>query len=58
VTEKYEFLVGLGPPSCAVGSGQALGSLSRFVVAGKGEIYFAPGGAPRSGSAEEEVAAL
>jgi hypothetical protein len=41
VTEKYEFPVGLGPPSCAVGSGEALASSSRFVVAGKGEINFA-----------------
>lgn len=41
VTEKYEFLVGLGPPSCAVGSGEALASSSRLVVAGKGEIHFA-----------------
>ena len=41
VTEKYEFLVGLGPPSCAVGSGEALASSSRFAVAGKGEIHFA-----------------
>jgi hypothetical protein len=41
VTEKYEFPVALGPPSCAVGSGEALASSNRFVVAGKGEIYFA-----------------
>ena len=41
VTEKYEFPVGLGPPSCAVGFGEALASSSRFVIAGKGEIYFA-----------------
>jgi hypothetical protein len=41
VTEKYDFPVGLGPPSCAVGSGEALASSNRFVVAGKGEIYFA-----------------
>jgi HYR domain len=41
VSEKYEFLVGLGPPSCAVGSGEALASSSGFVVAGKGEIHFA-----------------
>jgi hypothetical protein len=41
VTEKYEFPVGLGQPSCAVGSGEALASSNRFVVAGKGEIYFA-----------------
>jgi hypothetical protein len=39
VTESYEF--GLGPPSCPVGSGEALASSSRFVVAGKGEIHFA-----------------
>jgi hypothetical protein len=41
VTEKYEFLVGLGPPTCAGGTGQALASSTRFVVAGKGEIHFA-----------------
>ena len=41
VTEKYEFLVGLGPPSCAAGSGEALATSNRFVVAGKGEIHFA-----------------
>jgi HYR domain len=40
VTESYEFPVGLGPPSCAVGFGEALASSSRFVVAGKGEIRF------------------
>jgi hypothetical protein len=41
VTENYEFPVGLGPPWCAVGFGEALASSSRFVVAGKGEIHFA-----------------
>jgi hypothetical protein len=41
VTERYEFPVGLGPPSCAVDFGEALASSSRFVVAGKGEIHFA-----------------
>jgi hypothetical protein len=41
VTESYEFLVGLGPPSCPPGLGQALGTTTRFVVAGKGEIHFA-----------------
>jgi HYR domain len=41
VTEKYDFPVGLGPPSCAVGFGEALASSNRFVVAGKGEIAFA-----------------
>jgi hypothetical protein len=41
VTEKYEFAVGLGPPWCAVGFGEALASVSRFVVAGRGEIEFA-----------------
>jgi hypothetical protein len=41
VTEKYEFRVGLGPPPCAVDSGEALASSSRFVIAGKGEIDFA-----------------
>jgi hypothetical protein len=41
VTESYEFLVGLGPPSCAPGLGRALGTSVRFVVAGKGEIHFA-----------------
>jgi hypothetical protein len=41
VTENYQFPVGLGPPSCAVGFGEALASSSRFVIAGKGEIHFA-----------------
>ena len=41
VTEKYEFPVGLGSPSCAGGFGEALASSSRFAVAGKGEILFA-----------------
>jgi HYR domain len=41
VTEQYEFPVGLGPPSSAIGSGEALASSNRFVVAGKGEIHFA-----------------
>jgi len=41
VTEKYEFPVGLGPPSCPDGFGEALASSSRFVIAGKGEIHFA-----------------
>src|SRR4051794_333029 len=37
VTESYEFLVGLGPPSCPLGLGQALDTTVRFIVAGKGE---------------------
>jgi HYR domain len=41
VTEKYEFPVDVGPPSCAAGFGEALASANRFVIAGKGEIYFA-----------------
>jgi HYR domain len=41
VTESYEFPVGLGPPSCPPGLGQALETTLRFVVAGKGEIHFA-----------------
>jgi hypothetical protein len=41
VTESYDFLVGLGPPSCPPDLGQALETTVRFVVAGKGEIHFA-----------------
>lgn len=41
VTERYQFLLGLGPPWCAPGTGRALASSTRFVVAEKGEIHFA-----------------
>jgi hypothetical protein len=41
VTENYEFLVGLGPPWCPDGFGEALDSSSSFVVAGRGEIHSA-----------------
>lgn len=41
VRESYEFLVGLGAPSCPPDRGQALATTVRFVVTGKGEIHFA-----------------
>jgi hypothetical protein len=41
VTEAYTFLADIsGSPPCAAGLAKALGYPARFVVAGKGEIYF------------------
>jgi hypothetical protein len=40
VSEAYAWAADVGPPSCAAGFGKALGSVVRFVVAGKGEIHF------------------